>query len=130
MTHETGERVTAIILLPIYYNPDRSGERNKVPDNKFRITCREITEIMVQRYGEGGCTSDPGPKKGFWGRTGVIFEDDMVAIEIDNIPNTQEDKEWLAQYARDVLCSRFQQEAIFIKFIRLVEGYVVEANRS
>jgi len=129
VSHETGERVTIIILLPIYYNPDERGERKKVKENKFRITCQEITKIMVQRYGEGGCTLDPEPKKGIWGRTRVIFEDDMVAIEIDNIPNTQEDKQCLVQYARDVLCSRFQQEAILIKFIRLVEVYVVEAKR-
>jgi len=123
------DMVTAIILLPIYYNPDEHGERKKVEENKFEITCREITEIMVQRYGEGGCTLDLEPKKGFWGRVGVIYEDDMLAIEIDNIPNAEEDKQWLIQYAREVLCNRFAQEAILVKFVLVVEAHVVEARR-
>lgn len=126
MKKQARDRVTGIILLPIYYNPDERGERKKVEGNKFRITCREITAIMMQRYGEGGCTLHPEPKKGFWGRGGVIFEDDMVAIEIDNLPDTEEDKQWLVQYARDVLRSRFQQEVILVKFVWLVQVYTVE----
>lgn len=74
MSHETRERVTAIILLPIYYNPDERGERKKVKENKLRITCREITKIMVQRYGEGGCTLAPEPKKGIWGEPGLFLK--------------------------------------------------------
>ena len=30
MSHQTGERVAAIILVPICYNPDKRGERKKV----------------------------------------------------------------------------------------------------
>jgi len=129
LSEQRGERITAIVFLPKYYNPDERGQRKKVEKNKFKVTCKEITEMMIQRYSEGGCTLDPEPKKGFWGRSGVIYEDDVMALEIDNFPNTEEDKQWLVQYVRDVLCNRFSQEAIMVNFISLVEVYIVEARR-
>jgi len=131
LNKQRGERITAIVLLPKYYNPDERGQRKKVEGNKFKVTGEEITQMMMQRYGEGGCMFDLEPKKGFWGRSGVIYEDDVMTLEIDNFPNTQEDKQWLVQYTQDILCNRFSQEAIMLKFIPRVEIlYVVEARKS
>lgn len=130
MSEASAKRITAIILLPKYYNPNKYGRRKKVEEYRFELTGREFTRLMIQRYGEGGCTLDLETKKGFWGQQGVIYEDDVVALEIDNFPDTKEDKQWLVQYIRDALCNRFRQEAILVKFISLVEVYVVEARRS
>ncbi len=130
MSKMVKERITAIILLPNYYNPDKYGRRKKVEEYKFRVTGKEITKMMVQRYGKGGCSLIPEPEKGYWGKKGVIFEDDMRALEIDNFPNTEEDKRWLLQYAQDVLCARFRQEAIYIRFVPLVEIYEVYTARK
>jgi len=74
LSEQRGERITVIVLLPKYYNPDERGQRKKVERNKFKVTCKEITEMMMQRYGEGGCTLDPEPKKGFWGRAALFMK--------------------------------------------------------
>ena len=129
VSQQSEKRITAIILLPKYYNPDERGQCKKVEGNKFKLTCKEITEMMIQRWGEGGCILDPEPKKGFWGRLGVIYEDNMMALEIDNIPDTEKDRQWLIEYAREVLCDRFCQEAILVKFVPLVEVHIVKARR-
>ena len=129
MSNQREEKITAIILLPEYYNPDEYGRRAKVEEYKFKVTGEEITEMMIERYGEGGCMLEWEPKKGFWERKGIIYEDDVIALEIDNFPNTDEDKQWLAQYAQDALCNRFRQEAIMVKFISVVEVLVVDAKK-
>ncbi|MBE0415084.1 MAG: hypothetical protein IBX36_00880 [Dehalococcoidia bacterium] len=60
MSEQTGKRITAIILLPKYYNPNERGHRKKVEGRKFKIACEEIAQMMEQRWGEGGGTLVPG----------------------------------------------------------------------
>lgn len=130
MSEQREERITVIVLLPEYYNPDEYGRRGKVEEYKFRVTGKEITQMMMQRYGKGGGSFIPEPEKGYWGEKGVIYEDDMMALQIDNFPNTGEDKHWLRQYAQDVLCARFRQKVIYIKFVPLIEVYEVYIARK
>jgi hypothetical protein len=50
-------------------------------------------------------------------------------IEVD-IPNKPWAKTWLKRYAHDVLIPRFEQEAIYIKFIGPIEITLVTIGRS
>ena len=48
----------------------------------------------------------------------------LALIEVD-VRDTRESREWLRAYARDVLRERFQQTAIYLKFVGPVEHLVV-----
>ena len=53
------------------------------------------------------------------------FDRDVLAlIEVD-VPDTEETRAWLRSYARDVLCQRFRQEAVYLKFVGPVEQLIV-----
>lgn len=109
--------ITALIHLPLFYNPDESGYRNLIKDEKFELTSTEVAMEF------GGCLlhlyRETSPH-GFWWQKNVVQGDDIAIIEVD-IPDTKESREWLKTYARDVLVPRFQQEAIYIKLIRPIE---------
>jgi len=48
----------------------------------------------------------------------------LALIEVD-VADTKESREWLRAYARDVLRERFQQKAIYLKFVGPVEHLAV-----
>ncbi len=47
MTSEVGW-VTALIHLPLSYNPDEEGQRRAIEEEKFNITCDEIAKMLVE----------------------------------------------------------------------------------
>lgn len=114
------EKITALIILPKYYNPDNQGHRKAVERRKCILTAKEITKLFADF--DGGCTLHWDPKTGFWGKHGKIMQDDIVLLEVD-IP--ADGKQRLIKYARDVLKRRFQQEAIYIKFLPYSEVNIV-----
>lgn len=122
MEEEWTRYVTALVVLPKLYNPDESRRRRRVEGAKFRATGIDTT----RRF--GGCMLHKDPKTGFWGKAGVIFEDDVALLEVDMVDAAQE-RQWIIDYARDVLLDRFKQEAIYIKFVRFVEVEIVEVRR-
>lgn len=48
----------------------------------------------------------------------------LALIEVD-VLDTRESREWLRAYARDVLCERFRQKAIYLKCVGPVEHLIV-----
>jgi len=90
------EIVTALILLPIEYNPDKKGKRRQISIEGFQDTAVEISDLF-EKYGLG-CTIDPYPKHGIWAKLGVIYEDINVIL-----------------YCQENLLRRFDQEAILVK---------------
>lgn len=122
MEEEWTRYVTALVVLPKLYNPDESGRRRRVEAAKFRATCTDITDRF------GGCMLHKDPKTGYWGKAGVIFEEDVAVLEVDMVDAAQE-RQWIIDYARNVLLERFRQEAIYIKFVRFVYVEMVEVRR-
>lgn len=113
--------VTALIELPIYYNPDETGPRQQIDENKFQDTYKEISLKF------GGCIVHP-MGKGFWWDRGVYWEDDMVLVEVD-VPDEEESRIWLLQYLKNTLLQRFKQEAIYIKWIKMVDVMIVRVSK-
>lgn len=114
--------VTVLIVLPEFYNPDARGRRRRVEAAKFKATCSDIADRF------GGCVLHEDPKVGYWQKAGVVFEDEVVLVEVD-MSDAAEEKQWLVDYARSVLVKRFEQKAIYLKFVRFVEVEIVEARR-
>lgn len=106
-------KVILLIGLPRYYNPDEAGRRESIERKKFDQTETEL----AQRF--GGCLEHPAGK-GFWWNLGVVWKDDIIPIEVD-VPATKASRSWVRAYAKKTLLSRFQQDAIYIKWIRLVD---------
>lgn len=122
---------TVLIILPKYYNPDASGRRKKIERWKIDLTCREIVDKMIVLWGEGGCTLDMHPRKGYWGKKrGVPFKDDVVTIEIDNIPDSPGLDGLVKAYLGRVLCDRHCQMAMSAMIIREVQFCTVEAVKG
>ena len=109
--------ITALIHLPLFYNPDETGARRAIEDGKFAMASMELTKEF------GGCLlhlyRDRSPQ-GFWWQEGIVYGDDIALIEVD-MADTEESRQWLRTYVRDVLMPRFEQKAIYIKIIRPVE---------
>lgn len=127
---EEGAVVTALVLLPKFYNPDAAGSREPVEPAKYERTAMEITE----RFEEGGTLHDPGnPPVGFWWNRGFVDRDVLVILEHD-FEDTIENRTWLENYARDVLLERFRQKAIYIKYVRVgravVSGVVISKENA
>ncbi len=116
---------TALILLPIEYNPDEKGKRGQVPMKAFTDTAVEISKLF-QKYGLG-CTIDPFPKFGIWAHLGVVYEDVNTIIEINSLPKAE--KKHLIKYCKDKLLNRFKQKAILIKFIPEVQATLVTVRK-
>jgi len=119
------ETETAIILLPVEYNPNKKGKRGQIPVKDFQDTAVEISELL-KKYGLG-CTIDPYPKLGIWAKLGIIYEDINVILEINSLPKVE--KRRLIKYCGDKLLSRFKQEAILIKFIPQVQAEIVTVGK-
>ena len=116
---------TAIILLPVEYNPNKKGKRGQIPVKDLQDTAVEISELL-KKYGLG-YTIDPYPKLGIWAKLGVIYEDINVILEINSLPKVE--KRRLIKYCRNKLLGRFKQEAILIKFIPEVQAEIVTVGK-
>ena len=115
-------KITALIPLPLYYNPEPSGKRRPVEDEKFVRTAKEIAEMF------GGGTLhrfDQTPPRGFWWNAGVVSDDVLALLEVD-LPDTAANRAKLISYARNILKKRFEQDAIYVKFVGPIESLVVE----
>jgi len=53
------------------------------------------------------------------------MDQDVLALLEADVPDTAASRAWLHAYARDVLCPRFQQKAIYVKFVRPVEQLII-----
>lgn len=51
----------------------------------------------------------------------------MVGVDA---PDSGASREWLRRYVKDVLMERFQQEAIYIKFVGPIEQMIVIQRRD
>ena len=116
---------TALILLPVEYNPNKKGRRGKIPIKDFTDTAVEISRLF-EEYGLG-CTVDPYPKHGVWVNLGIVYEDVNVILEINGLPKIK--KRRLVKYCREKLLDRFKQEAILIKFIPQVQAELVTVKK-
>lgn len=113
--------VTVLLRLPLFYNPDASGPRTPVEDEKLLETASDL----AQRFGGGTLFAfRQDAPRGFWWDRGIVDRDVLALIEVD-VPDTEEARTWLRFYARDVLCRRFQQKAIYLKFVGPVEQLTI-----
>lgn len=120
-------KVTALVYLPVFYNPDASGQRKPIEDEKFILTGEEVTTLYVTEIGTGGATLHlyrEGGQQGFWWDRGIVDRDVLAVLEID-IVDSEETRERLRKFARDVLLNRFRQRAIYIKWFGPIETWVV-----
>ncbi len=113
--------VTVLIPLPLTYNPGAKGHRRQIEEQKFVQTMKEIA---VQFGGGVMHRFQNDPPQGFWYDRGDIYKDVLAFLEID-IPDTADARTWLQSYAKSVLTKRFQQEAIYLKFVGPVQTIVV-----
>lgn len=113
--------VTVLIPLPLTYNPDSKGQRHEIEEQKFIQTMEDISA----QFGGGVLHRfQNDPPEGFWYNRGDLYRDVLAFLEVD-VPDTTEARAWLQSYAKSVLTTRFQQEAIYLKFIGPVETIVV-----
>lgn len=109
--------ITALIHLPLFYNPQEQALPQPIEEEKFIMTAEEI----AKEFGGGLLHRYPDtPSKGFWWSRNIVQGEDIALLEVD-VPDTGESREWLKSYARNVLLRRFQQEAIYIKLVRPTE---------
>lgn len=97
--------VTALVLLPVFYNPAEDGSRKRVEDEKFVETAKEISE----RLEEGGMLhmSHDNPPVGFWWNRGIVETDVLAILEVD-MEDTEENRTCLESYAKNVVLERFR----------------------
>jgi len=121
MTDVPAGWITVLLRLPLFYNPDVTGARARVEDEKFLETADEL----AQQFGGGTLFMfRHDAPRGFWWDQGIIDRDVLALIELD-LPDTEAARAWLRAYARDVLCQRFRQKAIYLKFVGPVEQLIV-----
>jgi hypothetical protein len=62
--------LTALIILPVTYNPDAEGKHRPVEDEKFILTAEEI----ARKFGGGTIHRYPGGNvEGFWWDKGRLL---------------------------------------------------------
>ncbi len=116
--------VTVLIPLPVYYNADEGGVRKAVEDEKFLLTANEIS----LRFGGGTLFRfAEGEAKGLWWNNGILHQDTLALLEVD-VPDTARSRSWLRRYAETVLSERFEQEAIYLKFVGPVETLAIRSE--
>jgi hypothetical protein len=121
MSNGTTGWITVLLRLPAFYNPEAAGHRAPIEDDKFLDTADEL----ARRFGGGTLfIFHHDPPRGFWWDRGMVDRDVLALIEVD-VPDTTESREWLRAYARDVLLERFQQKAIYLKFVGPIEHLIV-----
>ena len=100
--------------LPVYYNPDAKNLRKPVEKRKLTQTRNEIArrfggaELQVFRRGQ-----EP---EGAWWHLGFLWKD-VLAYVMADVPDTEESRKWVREYARSRLLKRFRQEAIYWKYL-------------
>jgi len=106
--------ITLLMPLPAYYNPDALGLRKPIEKWKFTRTAEEISkhfdagaELQVFRRDK---------PHGFWWDRGLLANDVLAYISAD-LPDTEETREWVKTYARAKLIARFQQDAIYLRWL-------------
>jgi len=106
--------ITLLMPLPPYYNPDAQGVRKPIEKWKFTRTAEEISkhfdagaELQVFRRDK---------PHGFWWDRGLLAKDVLAYISAD-LPDTEETREWVKAYARTKLITRFQQDAIYLRWL-------------
>lgn len=118
------DMVTALILLPLSYNPDASGHRQPIEDEKFVATAEDI----ARKFGGGTLfVFRHDPPRGFWWDRGAIDYDIHAMLEVDLL-DTPQNRSWLKAYARDVLMERFQQKAIYVKLVGPIQTFIVTSD--
>ena len=108
-------RITTLLMpLPTYYNADAQGVRKPIEKWKFTRTAEEISkhfdagaELQVFRRDK---------PHGFWWDRGLLAKDVLAYISAD-LPDTEETREWVKAYARAKLITRFQQDAIYLRWL-------------
>lgn len=125
MTDVPSGWVTVLLRLPLFYNPDATGARAPVEEEKFL----ETADDLARQFGGGTLfmfRSDA--PRGFWWDRGIMDQDALALIEVD-VPDTDASRAWLRAYAREVLLGRFQQKAIYLKFVRSVEQLIISEEK-
>lgn len=118
---ERPSQITILIPLPVFYNQDSVGRRALIEEEKFMTTAEEIS----RRFGGGVLHRfENDPPEGFWWSKGVLSQDQLAAFEVD-ILDTDENRRWVKSYAKNVLLKRFNQDAIYLRFIGPVESLEV-----
>lgn len=115
--------MTVLIPLPLYYNAEEGKGRKRIEDEKFIMTAEEISIQF-----EGGGTLflfEEGQATGFWWHKGIVGSDVQALVEAD-VADSPENREWFKRYACEVLKPRFQQVAIYLKFIGPVDTFVIQ----
>lgn len=110
------------IPLPIFYNADAQGVRRPVEDEKFIVSADEIAREL--EAGRILRVFRDGNPRGFWRDKGIVDRDVLAPLEVDLV-DSPEMRQWFKSYAREVLLARFDQKAIYIKFVGPVETLLV-----
>lgn len=123
---EPPPKVTVLIPLPVFYNPDERGERAPVEEERFTATAEEL----ARRFGGGTLfVYRENLPRGFWWNQGIVERDVLALLEVD-VPDTTETRDWLRAYAKDVLVGRFRQKAIYLKFVGPIETLEVTSEEG
>ncbi len=122
--------VTVLVHLPTLYNPDKTGNRRPIDDERFMLTSEEL----AQKFGGGTLWRFPQgiAPTGFWWSRGILSTDALAILEVD-IPDTREARTWIKKYAQEALIERFEQDAIYLKFYgadSAAEAMTVTKKRS
>lgn len=89
--------MTVLIPLPRYYNPDASGTRAEVEDEKLIRTAEEVA-IRFEAGGRLFKYADERANRGVWWDRGVLQWDVLAALEVD-VEDTEENRAWFAEWA-------------------------------
>ena len=118
--------ITLLMPLPTYYNPDAQGVRKPIEKWKFTRTAEEISkhfdagaELQVFRRDK---------PHGFWWDRGLLAKDVLAYISAD-LPDTEETREWVRSYASTKLIARFQQDAIYLRWLSVETELVRPVER-
>jgi hypothetical protein len=97
-----------------------------VEEEKFVQTAEEI----VAMFGGGTLYRfEHEPPRGFWWNAGIVNDDVLALLEVDFLDSAA-NRTKLVSYARDVLKQRFEQEAIYVKFVGPIESVIVEDEET
>lgn len=133
---ERRRMVTAIITLPLFYNPQQGGRRRTVEADRFYYTLleidekfggcrlkgnREVIDRLQHAFNEMALIATEAPAQlGSWLSGGRLYIDPEIELEVE-IPDNEESREWLRKYEKEILRQRFQQEQVYIRLLHWVE---------
>lgn len=79
--------VTVLVPLPVFYNPDATGKRRPMEEEKLTATAEEVARkfggAVLWRFSE-----ESGPR-GYWWNRGILDIDVLAMLEAD-VPDTTE----------------------------------------